>query len=111
MVRRAYAHLGSIRHRSEVVEYRVEQPFERLGDQLVRLGFVINPVINPELERASETPASKDLQAGEDVPEWARRRLPTYGRVNARPLAPEAGEASAGWRRAAQATGLEVVAR
>jgi len=30
MVRRGYAHLGTVRHRSEVVDYRVEQHFERL---------------------------------------------------------------------------------
>jgi hypothetical protein len=83
MVRRVYAHLGSVRHRSEVVEYRVEQHFERLGDQLVRLGFVINPVMNPVAREASETPAGRDLHAGEPVPEWARRDS------NARPLAPE----------------------
>jgi integrase len=88
MVRRVYAHLGTVRHRSEVVEYRVEQHYERLGDQLVRLGFVINPVINPALEPGSETPASMDLQAGERVPEWARRDS------NARPLAPEASALS-----------------
>ena len=35
-----YGPLGSVRHRSEVVEYRVEQHFERVGDQLGRLGFV-----------------------------------------------------------------------
>ena len=40
MVRRVYAHLGTIRHRSEVVEYRVEQHLERLGDRLQRLGLV-----------------------------------------------------------------------
>ena len=67
MVRRVYAHLGSVRHRSEVVEYRVEQHFERLGDQLMKLGFVINPVIKRKQDRTSETPASMDLQAGEDV--------------------------------------------
>ncbi len=39
MVRRVYAHLGTVRHRSEVLEYRVEQHFDRLGDQLVRLGY------------------------------------------------------------------------
>ena len=31
MVRRVYAHLGTIRHRSEVVEHRVGQHLERLG--------------------------------------------------------------------------------
>ena len=37
MVKRIYAHLGDVRHRSEVVEYRVEQHLERLGDRLERL--------------------------------------------------------------------------
>lgn len=41
MVRRVYSHLGTVRHGSEVVEFRVAQHFERLGDQLRRLGFVI----------------------------------------------------------------------
>jgi hypothetical protein len=87
MVRRAYAHLGSVRHRSEVVEYRVEQHFERLDDQLARLRFVINPVISPAPIEANETPTSMDLQVGEEVPEWARRRVTVHGRVNARPRA------------------------
>jgi integrase len=83
MVRRVYAHLGTVRHRSEVVEHRVEQHFERLGDQLVRLGFVINSVITEGTAEANETPADTEVEAGEDVPEWARRDS------NARPLAPE----------------------
>jgi len=29
MVRRVYAHLGDVRHRSEVVEYRLEQHLDR----------------------------------------------------------------------------------
>jgi hypothetical protein len=44
-----------------VIEYRGEQHYERLGDQLVRLGFVINPVMNPALGETNETPASMDL--------------------------------------------------
>jgi hypothetical protein len=39
MVRRVYAHLGEIRHRSDVVEYRVEQHAEKIGDRLQRLGL------------------------------------------------------------------------
>src|SRR5688500_9775690 len=39
MVRRVYARLGTIRYRSEVVEYRVEQQLERLGDRLEDLGW------------------------------------------------------------------------
>jgi integrase len=37
MVERVYGHLGDIRHRSEVVEYRVEQYLDRLGDRVRRL--------------------------------------------------------------------------
>jgi integrase len=40
IVRRVYAHLGTIRHRSEVVEYRIEQHLDRLGDRLQRLGLL-----------------------------------------------------------------------
>ena len=88
MVRRVYAHLGTVRHRSEVVEYRVEQHFERLGDQLVWLGFDIKTVIKEGTAAANETPAVTQGEAGEDVPEWARRDS------NARPLAPEASALS-----------------
>lgn len=34
MVQRIYAHLGAVRHRAEVVEYRVEQHLETLGDRV-----------------------------------------------------------------------------
>jgi hypothetical protein len=34
MVKRVYAHLGDVRHRSDVVEYHVEQHIDRLGDRL-----------------------------------------------------------------------------
>ena len=88
MVRRVYAHLGTVRHRSEVVEYRAEQHFERLGDQLVRLGFDITSVIKEGARVETETPADTEVLAGEDVPEWARRDS------NARPLAPEASALS-----------------
>jgi hypothetical protein len=39
MVRRVYAHLGAVRHRSEVVEFRVEQHLEVLKDRLGMVGF------------------------------------------------------------------------
>jgi integrase len=38
MVRRVYGHLGQVRHRAEVVEYRVEQHAAQLGDRLALLG-------------------------------------------------------------------------
>ena len=37
LVNRIYAHLGAIRHRSEVVEYRVENHRDVLGDRLASL--------------------------------------------------------------------------
>jgi integrase len=40
MTRRVYAHLGQQRHRSEVVEYRVDQHEVTLGDRLRRLRLV-----------------------------------------------------------------------
>jgi hypothetical protein len=88
MVRRVYSHLGSVRHRSQVVEFRVEQHFERLGDQLRRLGFDITSVIKEGGTVANEEPRDTEVPAGEDLPEWARRDS------NARPLAPEASALS-----------------
>jgi len=37
MVQRVYSHLGKVRHRSDVVEYRVENHREALGDRLTTL--------------------------------------------------------------------------
>lgn len=37
LVRRVYGHLGTVRHRSEAVEYRIEQHAARLGDRLTAL--------------------------------------------------------------------------
>ena len=88
MVRRVYSHLGTFRHRSEVVEYRVEQHFERLGNQLIRLGFDTKIGTNPGRRDVSRTPAPTEVEAGAQVPEWARRDS------NARPLAPEASALS-----------------
>lgn len=39
LVRRVYGHLGRVRHRSEVVEYRLDQHRERLTDRLEALGW------------------------------------------------------------------------
>jgi len=75
--------LGNVRHRSEVVEYRIEQHEEALKDRLGALGFVTRNVTRETLVEDNKEPASMDLQAGEDIPEWARRDS------NARPLAPE----------------------
>jgi integrase len=88
MVKRIYAHLGATRHRSDVVEYRVAQHLEQLGDRLRRLGFVTGNVTGGGAGEGRETPAPTEVEAGEDLPEWARRDS------NARPLAPEASALS-----------------
>jgi integrase len=43
LVERVYAHLGSVRHRSEAVEYRIEQHADMLGDRLARLADARRP--------------------------------------------------------------------
>ena len=61
---------------------------QNVGDQLIRRASDTKIVTNSGVVPANKAPASMDMQAGEAVPEWARRRVPVYGRVNARPLAP-----------------------
>jgi hypothetical protein len=55
----------------------------QLGDRLRRLGLVTGKDTGGGAGPGTETPASTEVEAGEDVPEWARRDS------NARPLAPE----------------------
>ena len=88
MVRRVYAHLGTVRHRSEVVEYLVEQHLEGLRDRLGSVGFVTRKDTTEQAGQGSESPASTEVPTGESLPEWARRDS------NARPLAPEASALS-----------------
>jgi integrase len=39
MVEEVYAHLGTMRHRAEVVEHRIEQHAGALADRLAKLGL------------------------------------------------------------------------
>jgi hypothetical protein len=88
MVKRIYAHLGATRHRSGEVEYWLEQHLDQLSDRVRRLGFVTGKDTSRWAGRGTETPAPTEVEAGEDLPEWARRDS------NARPLAPEASALS-----------------
>jgi hypothetical protein len=88
MVRRVYAPLGTLRHRSEVVEYRVEQNLETLKDRLGNVGFVTRNVTTERAGEETKDPTVTQGEAGTDLPEWARRDS------NARPLAPEASALS-----------------
>jgi hypothetical protein len=87
-VRRVYAHLGTVRHRSEVVEFRIEQHLGALKDRLGNVGFVTRNVTRDEAGGRNEEPRDTEVSTGEDLPEWARRDS------NARPLAPEASALS-----------------
>jgi hypothetical protein len=88
MVRRVYVRLGSVRHRAEVVEYRVEQHLDALKDRLGNVSFVTRNVTTEGEGAGNESPASTEVDAGSELPEWARRDS------NARPLAPEASALS-----------------
>jgi hypothetical protein len=88
MVRRVYAHLGTVRHRSEVVEFRIEQHLAALKDRLGNVGFVTRNVTREMAGQGNEAPRDTEVSSGEDLPEWARRDS------NARPLAPEASALS-----------------
>jgi hypothetical protein len=92
MVRRVYAHLGTVRHRSEVVELRVEQHLEALKDRLGNVGFVTRSATRGDAVVGNEEPRDTEVSTGQGLPEWARRDS------NARPLAPEAPAASDGQR-------------
>ena len=92
MVRRVYAHLGTVRHRSEVVEFRIEQHCEDLKDRLGSVGFVTRNVARDRAGEGKENPRDTEASTGQELPEWARRDS------NARPLAPEPPEASDGQR-------------
>ena len=85
-LRRVYSHLGEVRHRSDVVEFRLEQHLERLGDRLQRLAlrgrFVTGNVTVGEPAAERESPAPTEVEAGEAFPESGRpdsnRRRPAW---------------------------------
>ncbi len=50
LVNRVYGHLGDVRHRAEVMEFRVERHADKLGDRLAALQHadsVFDSVLNP----------------------------------------------------------------
>ena len=59
-----------------------------LKDRLGRIGFGTTNDTAEKGRGANKTPAHTEVQAGEQLPEWARRDS------NARPLAPEASALS-----------------
>ena len=72
MVRRVYTHLGEVRHRSEVAEYRVAQHREQIGERLKKLGIVTGNVSGASGAAETETPRDhgSDSRAGLSD-EWA----------------------------------------
>jgi hypothetical protein len=70
MVQRVYSHLGTIRHRSEAVEYRVEQHRRALeGSRRSHFGGAFGTTVVTALapRLLPRSPARLDLRAGHDV--------------------------------------------
>ncbi len=89
MVERIYAHLGTIRHRSPAVEYRVEQHAAVIGDRLARLGIVTRKDTRTPAPPETRPPRIEPTDdEAESYDSWARRDS------NPRPLAPEASALS-----------------
>ena len=71
-MRRVYAPPGEVRHRSEVVEYRVAQHLEQIGERLKQLGLVAGNVTAAPVVAANETPHDHRSDSGTDgSDEWA----------------------------------------
>jgi hypothetical protein len=85
MVEEVYAHLGTMRHRSEVVEYRLDHHREMLAERLARLRFVTTSVTMEAEREGSERPRGRKATTGSDVTASGR------GDLNPGPPAPEAG--------------------
>jgi integrase len=100
MVRKVYGHLGAVRHRSEVVEFRVDQHEARLGDRIQRL-------VEVSAERNVFQPHSKNrvpLTVEIAVLQYARSTPDQGSRVVAAALGTRGLEVSASgvgwiWRR------------
>jgi len=89
MVRRVYAHLGTVRHRSDVVEYRLDQHLEVLAERLQKLGLgtTLAPRPTPGSENQTPQPSLCDGEA------WSSDEC-ARDDSNVRPLAPEASALS-----------------
>ena len=87
MVVRVYAHLGTMRHRSPAVEFRVEQHHEQLRDRLAAAGFV---TISDTKMRGLEKKTPRVSGIDSEATSYARARRDS----NSRPLAPEASALS-----------------
>ena len=76
MVRRVYSHLGDVRHRSDVVEYRVEQHLDRLGDRVQRLGLLLASDTEKDTGSRSglqtKPPDATEVTSGEGLSESGR---------------------------------------
>jgi hypothetical protein len=66
MVKRVYAHLDTIRHRSDVVELRVEQHLEALKDRLGVLRFGTTSGATESAEAETEIPTASKSDRGKD---------------------------------------------
>ncbi len=59
--------LGELRHRSEVVEDRVAQNLERIGDRLQKLGIVTGALLRHPQGPVRKRPAITEVTTGRKV--------------------------------------------
>ena len=59
--------LGTVRHRSEVVEYRVEQHLEALKDRLGTMASVTRNVTRESVGEEDNAPAPTEVEAGDPL--------------------------------------------
>jgi hypothetical protein len=64
MLERVYAHLGAIRHRSEVVEYLEEQHQGRISERLKKLGFATRMTPQQGMGPATKRPVAAKCARG-----------------------------------------------
>ena len=85
MVEKVYSHLGTVRHRSDVVEFRIDQHLDALKDRLGWTSFVTgNDTAGQEPIEKGEAPPSVTFDEASLYDQSGRRDL------NPGPLAPEA---------------------
>lgn len=80
LVERVYGHLGEVRHRSEAVEYRVEQHAQKLAERTAELLSRKMPLIVPErvypVHKAAELMEEYIEGAGKTLGRWDEATLP-----------------------------------
>src|ERR1043166_7584203 len=74
LVRHIYGHLGTIRHRAPVVEYRVAQHLDLLGERLARVWARSGGPVVTTADTTEGAPLSPPARRGAEVAGWHTQR-------------------------------------